>query len=151
VLNSHGGNSAPLATALAEVGAECTRRGALVAGASYWSICGAAWRREIPELALSEMGHACEIETSLMGVARPDLPPGSLPADSPYPDFLREGWGLAVSFAALTPEGAIGFPRQASVEKGRKLFAIAVRELGRFFADFSARPFPRDLRIEEKP
>jgi len=146
VLNSHGGNSAPLATALSEVGAECTRRGILVGGASYWSICGGAWRREIPDLALAEMGHACEIETSLMQVARPDLPPGPPPADTSYPDFLSEDWGLAVSFAALTAEGSIGFPRQAGLEKGRKLYAIAVRELGHFFADFSRRPFPRDLR-----
>lgn len=151
VLNSHGGNTAPLGTALAEIAVECTRQGVLVGGANYWSICGAAWRSEVPDLQLPEMAHACEIETSLLAVARPDLPAGKAPAGVAYPDFLRAGWSASYSFPALTREGAIGHPAAASLEKGRHLFAVAVRELGRFFAEYSDRPLPRDLRTDATP
>ncbi|MGH7997287.1 MAG: creatininase family protein [Opitutaceae bacterium] len=147
-LNSHGGNEAPLATALAEIAAECTRRGVLVGGASYWTICGPHWRTEIPDLKQPTVGHAGEIETSMLMAARPDLVPGPPPPDCPFPDHESSGWNAALSFPAFTAHGHIGAPAAASAEKGRRLFAIAVRELGRFFADFSQRPLPRDRRSD---
>jgi creatinine amidohydrolase len=150
VLNSHGGNEGPLTTALAEIALECTRRGVLVGGASYWAICGPHWRREMPELKLPEVGHACEIEASLLMLARPDLVAGSPPAGCP-PVSLGNGWGAAAAFQALTAEGHIGYPAEASREKGRRLCEIAVRELRRFLADYSDRPLPRDLRSAAGP
>lgn len=146
VLNSHGGNEGPISTALAEIAPECTRLGVLVGGASYWAICGPHWRRELPELKQPGVGHACEIETALLRVARPDLPPGPPPPASPFPDHESAGWSAALAFPAFTAEGHVGEPAAGTEEKGRRLAAIAVRELGRFFAEFSERPLPRDLR-----
>jgi len=144
-LNSHGGNIPSMNTALAELAPECTEKQVLVGGASYWALCGARWREEVP-MKMPFMGHACEIEASLCMVARPDLKLRPLPEGAPYPGYLREGWGMAATFAAMTYQGHLGYPQEASVEKGEALFKIAVEVLRKFFADFSELPLTADLR-----
>ncbi len=149
LLNSHGGNQSPISTALAELAEECTEKEVLLGGASYWSFCRKAWEEELPDLTLGgSVGHACEIEASLLMVARPDLPLRSLPEGVPYPAFLKEGWSLAGNFPSMTKEGHIGYPEAATAERGERLFRVAVREVGAFLARFATRPLTHDLRSE---
>jgi creatinine amidohydrolase len=150
LLNSHGGNQASLTTALGELAQEATEEGVLLGGASYWAFSGSAWKNEIPELKLKQVGHACEIEASLLMIARPDLPLRSHPAGHPFPAFLNEGWSLAGDYSTLSPDGFVGYPQEASIDKGERLFQIAIRTLGDFFSRYAELPLPRDLRPGEK-
>lgn len=151
LLNSHGGNQPSMQTVLAELAQECTEQGVLLGGASYWTLCDRYWKEEIPNLKLARVGHACEIEASLLMAGRPDLPLRSRPEGVPYPEYLLEGWGSAVDFSGMTPEGYIGYPQEASVEKGEALFRIAVRVLGEFFSRYSELPKPANLRPQTAP
>jgi len=146
VLNSHGGNIASINTALAELAQECTEKKVLLGGGSYWVFSEPFWKKEVPGLKMPRVGHACEIEASLLMVARPDLPLRSKPEGHPFPVAQGEGWAVAAAFDALSPDGFIGYPAEASVEKGRQLLATEVRVMGEFFARFSEMPLTADLR-----
>lgn len=146
VLNSHGGNIASINTAMAELAQECTEKQVLLGGGSYWTFCEPHWKKEIPDLKMPRVGHACEIEASLLMVARPELPLRSRPEGYPFPEAQAEGWALAAAFNSISPEGFIGYPKEASVEKGKRLFEIEVRAMGEFFTRFSELPLTTDLR-----
>jgi creatinine amidohydrolase len=150
LLNSHGGNQPSINTVLAELAQEATANGVLLGGASYWTLTQSAWDREIPDLKMKRVGHACEIEASLLMVARPDLPLRSRPAGHPSPAWIQEGWALAGDFSSLSPEGFLGYPREASLDKGRRLFQVAIRALGDFLSRYAERSIPRDLRTKKE-
>ncbi len=146
LLNSHGGNAASMATALAELAQECTEKGVLAGGASYWTLCEARWRAEVPNLKMPRVGHACEIEASLLQVARPDLPLRCRPDGVDFPEFILEGLTLAGTYDSLSAGGYVGFPAEGSREKGEALYRIAVECVGEYLARYSERPLPVDLR-----
>ncbi len=146
LLNSHGGNIASMNAALAELAEEATEQQILVGGVSYWSLCVARWAKEVPNLKMPRVGHACEIEASLLMVARPDLPLRSRPEGHPFPQYMLDGLSLAASYDAISPDGFVGFPAEASLEKGEALYRIGVECLREAFAGFAARPLTRDLR-----
>jgi creatinine amidohydrolase len=120
VLNSHGGNIAPMNAAIAELAEECTQKGVLLGGASYWTLSNARWAAEIPSLKMPRVGHACEIEASLLMIAG--------------------------TYDTLSAPGFVGFPAEASVEKGEALFRIAAECVAETLADFAERPLTADLR-----
>ncbi|MGH9661551.1 MAG: creatininase family protein, partial [Bryobacteraceae bacterium] len=70
LLNAHGGNDAPARAVLCELKVESP--GLLVSFASYWSLAGEALAR-IRTSPAGGMGHACELETSILLELRPDL------------------------------------------------------------------------------
>jgi creatinine amidohydrolase len=146
LLNSHGGNISPMNTAIAELAEECTQKGVLLGGASYWTLSDSRWRSEIPSLKLPRVGHACEIEASLLMVARPDLPLRCRPEGVEFPEFLLAGLSIAGTYDSLSAPGFVGFPAEAGVEKGEALFKIAVECVGESLARFSEMPLTADLR-----
>jgi creatinine amidohydrolase len=146
ILNSHGGNIPPITTALAELALECTEGEVLLGAASYWNFCEQEWRNAIPDLKLSSLGHACEIEASLLMLAQPKDHLRSQPPGEPYPTFVKEGWLIAASYPALSASGFIGYPGEASLEKGKTLLQIAVARLREFLAAYFERELTRDLR-----
>lgn len=113
IVNGHGGNI----EALQEVCARHTRDGNLFATEWTW------WR------AIDGMGHAGEIETSLLLHLEPGL----------VEDEREEGtdsWGRYVNGALVaydsdewTENGVVGDPTKASREKGEELFTTAVNDL----------------------
>ena len=124
VLNGHGGNIDPLRVALRRLDVEYPR--ALLTGAAYWELAA-------PELAglcrggRKEVGHACEIETSMMLALRPDLVKRDRVRDDPSPAPLgleRLFW--ARDFARRTDHGAVGYPELATAEAGRKMLEAVV-------------------------
>ena len=124
ILNGHGGNNDPLRVALRRLDRDFPR--AILTGSAYWDLAS----REVAALCQGprkEMGHACEIETSMMLHLRPDLVRANLIADDPD-DTPHELLGLtwARDFARRTHHGAVGHPERADAETGRRMLAAIV-------------------------
>ena len=127
LLNGHGGNIDPLRIALRRLDVQFPR--AVLTGAAYWELAE-------PEIAaLCEgprkvMGHACEIETSMIMHLRPDLVRHDLILDDPDEDAgaLRSiSW--ARDFGRRTHHGAVGHPESADAERGRRMLEAIARKV----------------------
>jgi len=145
LLNGHGGNDVPVRAALREVKTELGgREGVHVLYAAYWMIA-AGGIREIRESEPGGLGHACEMETSLMlhlhpervrmDLARRDGPRHSSP-------YRKADMQLAIpvymvnEFHEISESGVVGHPDLATAEKGRRFFEAIVRDVRAFVEDF---------------
>jgi creatinine amidohydrolase len=121
LLNGHGGNIVPAQQALFELRQRHRDRDDLrLLSATYWKL-GPAPRDAADTLTQSEMGHACEWETSMMLALRPDLV-GEYDSQPPVPqqreyDPAQQAWITR----ERSPEGYIGHPAVASAVKGEIL------------------------------
>jgi creatinine amidohydrolase len=127
LLNGHGGNIDPLRVALRRLDAMFPR--AVLTGAAYWEIAEA----EISALCAGPrkvMGHACEIETSMILHLRPDLVRRDLILDDPdmSPAGLK-GLFWARDFGRRTHHGAVGHPEYADPDRGRKMLDAIVKKV----------------------
>jgi creatinine amidohydrolase len=124
ILNGHGGNNDPMRVALRRLDAAFPA--AMLTGAAYWELAEA----ELAGLCLGpkkNVGHACEIETSIMMSLRPDLVRVDQIADDA--DQTPEGlhslfW--ARDFERKTERGAVGYPSFASAERGKRMLDAIV-------------------------
>lgn len=76
------------------------------------------------ELETTPLGHACELETSLDMTACPDLVNLKALGNKTFPSQPVPDVGCAqtpVWWTAAYPEMAVGFPRKATPEKGKKI------------------------------
>ncbi len=121
-VNGHGGNIVPAQQALFELRQKHRQRGdLLLLSATYWTL-GARTGPIDPSLKQTQMGHACEWETSMMlrlaphlvgdYRAAPDVPFGRMFAPASRAWITRE----------RTEPGHIGYAQHASAEKGELLF-----------------------------
>jgi creatinine amidohydrolase len=128
VLNGHGGNIDPLRVALRRLDRVYPR--AILTGAAYWDLAS----REIAGLCegpLREVGHACEVETSLMLHLRPDLVRRPLIRDDPSETpaaFAGLTW--ARDFGRRTDHGVVGYPQLADADRGGRMLAEIVGRVG---------------------
>lgn len=124
LLNGHGGNIDPLQVALRRLDREFP--GSILTGAAYWDLAaeGLAACCTGPRKA---MGHACELETSMMLALRPELVRTDLIEDDPEttPAAVKSIF-WARDFGRRTDHGAVGYPEQATAEKGRKMLDAAI-------------------------
>jgi len=136
LLNGHGGNVNKL-----DVLAEKLRYGGnsnlKVVSVTYWHLI----QKEIEairESPIGGMGHACELETSLMLAAHPELVRSDrLDKDGPSQPsgFVRhdmfQGGSVTVvqTFKEMTRHGGFGDPTQASAEKGEKILEAVLAKL----------------------
>lgn len=124
LLNGHGGNIDPLQVALRRLDKEFP--GAILTGAAYWDLAAEALAacctgpRKV-------MGHACELETSMMLALRPELVRTDKIEDDPEttPAAVKSIF-WARDFGRRTDHGAVGYPSQATAEKGQRMLAAAV-------------------------
>ena len=122
-VNGHGGNTVPSQQALFELKQDLRdRRDMLLLSLTYWDSRGGP-PTDIPRLVQSQMGHACEWETSMVLRLAPHLVHGH--ANVPEVPF---GKGFAPGYRAwVMPDrsepGHIGTPAAATAEKGEALFA----------------------------
>jgi creatinine amidohydrolase len=147
-LCGHGGNEIPTSQALAELASESEEaNAALLAVTCYWTLAGAALDPGRHGMKQAALTHACEYETSMMLVTRPDLVAMDQAAAPPAAIDTR-WWSSETGgpvnvfkrFRRLTDTGAMGHPAEATAEKGESLLAAITAEVVRFLRDFAAWP-----------
>ena len=119
-LNGHGGNITPAKQAVFELRQKYRdRKDLLLLSAAYWDMAK-------PEgYVQTDMGHACEWETSMIMALAPNLVVGdqtqlqSVPVHYGFEPAYR-GWITK----ERTPTGHIGQPQFATPEKGEALFTL---------------------------
>ena len=132
LLNGHGGNIVPAQQALFEVRqAHRGEEGMLLLSATYWTL-GTTPQQADPSIQQTAMGHAGELETSMMLCLRPDLVADYQRAE-PVP---TDGSFAPAHRAWITKErsapGHIGFPHLANAEKGERLFQAFTNDVVSF-------------------
>jgi creatinine amidohydrolase len=145
LLNGHGGNDVPVRAALREVKTSLEgRAGIHVLYAAYWMLAAQSIQR-IRESELGGIGHACEMETSLMlhlypdrvsmDLARRDGPKHSSPYRKADMQYARPVYAVS-EFHELSDSGVVGHPDLADSEKGARFFEAIVADIGSFIEDF---------------
>jgi len=145
LLNGHGGNEVPVQLALHELKTELAARPeVMVTAASYWRL-GRQIIAEVRESGLGGVGHACEMETSLMLALRPEAVDMSTARKGGPGDALRyrvidaqasNPVEMASDFDELSETGVLGQPELATAEKGRRLLDGIVQAIVEFLEDF---------------
>jgi len=121
-INGHGGNITPGKQAIFEIRQRHRDRGdLLLLFASYWDNANPNAGR--PDLVQSQIGHACEWETSMMLRLAPHLV-----KDYKRAEPVGFGFGFEPAYRGWTTKdrtvtGHIGQPQAATAEKGEHLFA----------------------------
>ncbi len=143
LLNGHGGNDVPARAALRELKSRFPM--VRFVFASYWSLA-AKTIKGVRESELGGVGHACEMETSLMLHLHPDRVKMSLARrDGPrHADAYRRvdmqharPAYFVEEFHEMSKSGVIGDPRLAAPEKGKRFFEGIVAEVGVFVEAFA--------------
>jgi creatinine amidohydrolase len=122
-VNGHGGNIVPVQQATFELRQKYrTRADLLLLSTTYWT-CGAQPNATIPGLHQTQMGHACEWETSMILRLDPKLIIGDVStiADVPFGSSFEPAHRAWVMTDRSAP-GHIGSPQYASAAKGEALF-----------------------------
>lgn len=147
-LNGHGGNETPARLGLTElIATDDAADAASIAFASWWQVGQNALTPQQHGLTQPTIAHACEVETSLMLVIRPDLvnagaiTPTNAKFVSPW-WHCEHGGSVDVfhRFHRLTQHGHMGKPEEATPEKGRSMLDAITDELARFVEDFASWP-----------
>jgi creatinine amidohydrolase len=143
ILNGHGGNDTPLRAALREL--KSAVPGTRFVFASYWTIA-AKTLRDVRESELGGMGHACEMETSIMLHLCPDRVKleRAVRDGPPHTDVYRRAdmqharpVFFVNEFHEVTASGVMGHPDLASAEKGQRFLEGIVAEVTAFVEHFA--------------
>jgi creatinine amidohydrolase len=136
LLNGHGGNDIPCKAAQRELKSEFEElRDLYIVYAAYWNLAAEQFAkiRSSPE---GGMGHACEMETSILLAEDPRLVDMSKAArGGPGPemgyrkvDMLKPlPFSLMSEFDELSPTGVLGMPEMATPEKGIRFLEAAAQ------------------------
>jgi creatinine amidohydrolase len=134
LLNGHGGNDIPCKAAQRELKSEFASLSDLyIVYAAYWNLAAAQFT-EIRESPVGGMGHACEMETSIMLTAHPDLVdttkavtdgPGTHMGYRPTDMLHPLPFTLISEFNEISSSGVIGAPEFATKAKGEEFLAAA--------------------------
>lgn len=146
LLNGHGGNDVPCRAAMCELKVDLPDVRILFA--SYWTPAAEAFTR-IRTSSPGGMGHACEMETSIMlalhseqvraGAVKDDGPVTRAAEGRRIPDMLRPPpYYMVRNFDELSATGTLGCPTQASAEKGAAFLDAAVDAVAALLRSFAA-------------
>jgi creatinine amidohydrolase len=146
LLNGHGGNDVPCRAAMCQLKVDLPET--RIVFASYWTPTAEAFCR-IRTSPPGGMGHACEMETSIMLALYPeqvrmadarDDGPVTRPADCRrIPDMLRaQPYYMVRNFDELSASGTLGCPSEASAEKGAQFLESAVDAVAALVCSFAA-------------
>jgi len=86
-----------------------------------------SWNQVKELLETAENGHACEMETSMNMVARPDLVDLAALGERTFPSQPGPNVGTAmtpVDWISRHPDMAVGVPQKATREKGEQIFSL---------------------------
>jgi creatinine amidohydrolase len=143
LLNGHGGNDVPLRAALRELKSDFPK--VRFVFASYWSLAAQSIA-QVRESAPGGLGHACEMETSIMLHLHPArVKPRLARRDGPkHTDPYRKSdmqYGRPVYFVnefhEVTNTGTIGHPELATAEKGKRFLDAIVKDVAAFADEFA--------------
>lgn len=153
LLNGHGGNDTPCKAALRELKSEFEdMRDLYIVYAPYWSLAAEQFTA-IRESPIGGMGHACEMETSIMLAERPELVDMSKAKQGgPSPemgfrtiDMLKQPpFTLINEFDELSASGVLGMPELATAEKGKQFLASAVQSVVQLIHEMDAWKFQEE-------
>jgi creatinine amidohydrolase len=134
LLNGHGGNDIPCKAAQRELKSEfADLKDLYIVYATYWNLAAVPFN-EIRESVEGGMGHACEMETSIMLAAHPELVdmskaktdgPGAHMGYRPTDMLHPLPFTLISEFNEISESGVIGMPELATAEKGERLLRAA--------------------------
>jgi creatinine amidohydrolase len=140
LLNGHGGNDIPCKAAQRELKSEFEElRDLYIVYAAYWNLAAEEFSA-IRSSPVGGMGHACEMETSILLARNPDLVDMSKAArGGPNPemgyrtiDMLKPPpFSLINEFDELSPSGVLGMPELATAEKGSQFLESAAQSVVR--------------------
>ncbi len=145
LLNGHGGNDVPARAALRELKSELADRpDVYIVFAHYWHLAADAIAaiRSSPR---GGLGHACELETSLMLTLHGDLVYEGLGVtDGPHDqgpwrigDMLHgQPYYIVNEFDEISRTGTVGMPEQATADKGARFLDAIVGRVGAFVDEF---------------
>lgn len=142
ILNGHGGNDTPLRAALRELKTAVPEIRFVFA--SYWTLA-ANTLRAVRESELGGMGHACEMETSIMLHLCPErvhLERAVRDGPTHSDEFRKADMQYARpvffvnEFHEVTQSGVMGHPDLASAEKGKRFLDGIVAEVSKFVEHF---------------
>lgn len=148
LLNGHGGNDIPVRAALREL--KSLYSNVLFVFASYWSL-SMKTIKDVRDSDLGGIGHACEMETSLMLHLHPERVKMALAKrDGPkHCDTYRKvdmQHGRPIYFVnefdEVTENGTIGHPDLATAEKGKMFFDGIVADVAVFVDEFTKWKLP---------
>ncbi len=136
LLNGHGGNDIPCKAAQRELKSEFASMDDLyIAYATYWNLAAERFA-QIRSSAMGGMGHACEMETSVLLAKHAELVDmGKATHDGPSAemgyrtlDMLQTPpFSLINEFDEISDSGVIGSPELATAEKGALFLDAAVQ------------------------
>ena len=143
LLNGHGGNDIPVKTAMRELKTEFPKIEFVFA--SYWSLA-VKTIQSVRESELGGLGHACEMEASMMMYLHPDRVKMHLAkrdGRSRFQDKYRKTEMmhsrpiyLVNEFHEISDSGTVGFPDMATAAKGKKFIDGIVKEVADFVDEF---------------
>lgn len=144
LLNSHGGNRGLVARSVQELGEEISDLS--IVGATYWEVAkdqiGAI--RETP---FGGLGHACELETSIIlniDSSLVDMSKAKADGIEPESRFTRNEMlhapvvSVYRTMKETTHDGGVGDPTVATAEKGERMLQAITTELKSLCNDFLA-------------
>jgi creatinine amidohydrolase len=145
LLNGHGGNDIPVRAALREVKTSVGSRPDLhLLYASYWMLAAESMK-SIRESELGGLGHACEMETSVMlhlhpervrmELVRRDGPQHASRYRKADMQYAKPVYSVN-EFHEISSSGVVGHPDLATAEKGARFFAAIVSDVVAFVDDF---------------
>jgi creatinine amidohydrolase len=159
LLNGHGGNDIPCKAALRELKSEFEElKDLYVAYATYWNLAAEEFTA-IRESPAGGMGHACEMETSVMLATNPELVDtakatrGGPSEEHGYRtvDMLKSlPYFMISEFDEFSESGVIGMPDFATPEKGKQFLEAAAQAVVRFLDDFAKWDFQTRSRNQPK-
>jgi creatinine amidohydrolase len=148
LLNGHGGNDVPCRAAMCELKVELPD--IRIVFASYWTVAAEAFNR-IRTSPPGGMGHACEMETSIMLALHPEQVHLELARDDgpitragedragQVPDMLRaQPYYMVRNFDELSSTGTVGSPSHASAAKGELFLDAATQAACALVTAFTA-------------
>jgi creatinine amidohydrolase len=142
LLNGHGGNDVPVRAALRELKSEFPK--VRFVFASYWSLAAKSIA-QTRESGLGGLGHACEMETSIMlhlcpervklHLAKTDGPRHADPYRKSDMQYGRPVY-FVNDFHEVTKTGTIGQPGLASAKKGKRFLDGIIGDVDVFVGEF---------------
>lgn len=158
LLNGHGGNDIPCKAAQRELKSEFEAMNDLyIVYATYWNLAAERFQ-QIRSSPPGGMGHACEMETSILLSKHPALVDMSkAKAGGPGPhigyrvmDMLKPlPFSLMNEFDELSPTGVMGDPESATAEKGEQFLQAATQAVVDLLDEMQTWHFQEQRRLPD--